>query len=69
VATCKRLSLHVQCSIKWAAVTPTGGGGAGGLGPRQPNAKRGPLSAVPDARRAEVKIKKLPLISHKAALN
>jgi hypothetical protein len=27
------------------------------------------LSAVPDARRAEVNIKKLPLNSHKAAAN
>ena len=69
VVTCKPLGLHVQCSIKWAAVTPTEGLGDGGLGPRQPNAKRGPLSAVPDARRAEVNIKKLPLISHKAAAN
>src|SRR5215469_2255653 len=41
----------------------------GGLGPRQPNAERGPLSVVSDARRVGVNIKKLPLISHKAAAN
>ena len=35
----------------------------------EPSAKRGLLSVVPDARRAEVNIKKLPLISHKAAAN
>jgi hypothetical protein len=33
------------------------------------NAKRGLLRAVPNARRAGVNFKKLPLISHKAAAN
>ena len=40
-----------------------------GGGATEPSAKRGLLSVVPDARRAEVNIKKLPLISHKAAAN
>ena len=52
-----------------AAVTPSGAGGHGGLEATVPNGKRKPLCAVPDARRAEVNIKKLPLISHKAAAN
>ena len=41
----------------------------GGLEATVPNGKRKPLCAAPDARRAEVNIKKLPLISHKAAAN
>ena len=35
----------------------------------EPNAKRRPLSVVPDVQGARVNIKKLPLISHKAAAN
>ena len=37
--------------------------------PAVTNAKRGLLRAVPNARRAGVNFKKLPLISHKAAAN
>jgi len=38
-------------------------------GATTPKIKRRPLSVVPDARRVGVNIKKLPLISHKAAAN
>jgi hypothetical protein len=46
--------------------------GAGGLGrveAREPSAKRRPLSVVPDVQGGRVNMKKLPLISHKAAAN
>ena len=52
-----------------AAVTPRGAGGMRELEATVPTGKRKLLCAVPDARRAEVNIKKLPLISHKAAAN
>jgi hypothetical protein len=45
------------------------GRGDGGRGAMATNAKRGLLRAVPNARRAGVNFKKLPLISHKAAAN
>ena len=35
----------------------------------EPRLKRRPLSVVPDVKEAGVNIKKLPLISHKAAAN
>jgi len=64
VVTCKPRDLHA--SIKWAAVTSRG---LRGVEATEPILKRRPLSVVPDARRAEVNIKKFPLISHKAAVN
>jgi hypothetical protein len=46
-----------------------GGWGAGGVEATEPSAKRRPLSVVPDVQGTRVNIKKLPLISHKAAAN
>ena len=46
-----------------------GAGGLRGVEATEPNAKRKPLSVVPDVKGARVNIKKLPLISHKAAAN
>jgi hypothetical protein len=39
------------------------------VGATTPNAKRGALSVVPNSQRPKWNIKKLPLISHKAAAN
>src|SRR5262249_39483139 len=71
VVTCKPLGLHVSDRLKIMGCRDLAGAGAGGLRGRRghPSAKRRPLSVVPDARRAGVNIKKLPLISHKAAVN
>ena len=52
-----------------AAATPQRAGGHGVRGATEPTAKRKSLSVVPDAGRARVNIKKLPLISHKGATN
>ena len=52
-----------------AAVTSQGLGGGRGCEATEPIAKRRPLSVVPDVKGARVNIKKLPLISHKAAAN
>ena len=68
MVTCKPLDVHGQRPAKWAAVTSQGLG-ARGVEATEPNFKRRPLSVVPDARRVGVNIKKLPLISHKAAAN
>jgi hypothetical protein len=53
-----------------AAVTSRGLRGLRGVVEvTEPSAKRRPLSVVPDVKGARVNIKKLPLISHKAAAN
>jgi hypothetical protein len=64
----KPLDLHDQCSKLLAAVTSEGVRGWG-CEATEPSVKRRPLSVVPDVQRARVNIKKLPLISHKAAAN
>jgi hypothetical protein len=69
VVTCKVLDLHGDLLKIKAAVTSRGVGGLRGVEATEPILKRRPLSVVPDARRAEVNIKKFPLISHKAAVN
>ena len=43
--------------------------GLEGIEATEPSAKRRPSSVVPDVQGARVNIKKLPLISHKAAAN
>ena len=52
-----------------AAVTSRGVGGLRGVEATEPSAKRSLLSVVPDVQGTSVNIKKLPLISHKAAVN
>ena len=64
MVTCKPLDLHA--SIKRAAVTSRG---LRGVEATEPSAKRRLLSVVPDVQGTSVNIKKLPLISHKAAAN
>ena len=46
-----------------------GAEGDGVRGATEPSVKRRSLSGVPDAQRLKWNIKKLPLISHKAAAN
>src|SRR5262249_51970716 len=51
-----------------AAVTSQGWGAKGGVEATEPSLKRRSLSVVPDVQGARVSIKKLPLISHRAAV-
>jgi len=66
--TSKPFDLHDQFEIIGCR-DPTAGWGHGVRGATEPTAKRKSLSVVPDAGRARVNIKKLPLISHKGATN